>query len=51
MVEKKEKMMMIKPLADIVYGGVNHKKGSESFEITEDLGKRLVDGKKATVSE
>ena len=43
-----KKTMMIKPLTDIVYGGMNHKKGSEPFKVPADLGKRLVDGKKAS---
>lgn len=44
------KTITIKPLVDIVYGGENHKKDSEPFNVPADLGKRLIDGKKAVES-
>jgi|GEM_PF-5466136 len=46
----KEKTMMIKPLVDIIYGGKNHKKDTESFSVPATLGKKLIDSKKASES-
>ena len=45
-----QKTMMIKPLVDIIYGGDNHKKGTEAFAVPADIGKRLIAGKKAEES-
>lgn len=45
-----KKTIKIKPLVDIVHGGVHHKKDSEPFEVPTEVGQRLIDGKKAVES-
>ena len=42
-----EKTIMIKPLKDITYKNVSHKKGSEAFAIPAEIGKRLIARKEA----
>jgi hypothetical protein len=45
------KTIKIKPLVDIVYGGMNHKKGTDAFEVPTEIGNRLIKGKKAEKAE
>lgn len=42
-----QKTVKIKPITDIIYGGTNHKAGSEPFEVDEVIAARLVEGGKA----